>query len=186
MRSRFCRMPSCDGSRPMGQPGTSAGLQTRRPGWPKNAPWPGRISARRCVMGRLLLGVGRQKSEALLSAPPGISATCPASEGCRTAGCERNRCSAGCHATPGDENPLLRLQRGTIPKEYGIGLTACAGREVETLESDCKAVRHLSTQIVIKTGESNFHFERRFTLRVVPSSTLSNSTNGCRDWQRRI
>ncbi len=102
------------------------------PGWPKNAPWPGRITARRCVMGRLLLGVGRQKSEALLSAPPGISATCPASECCRTAGCERGRCSAGCHATPGDGNLLLRLQRGTIPEEYGIGLTACAGREVKT------------------------------------------------------
>jgi hypothetical protein len=60
----------------MGRPGASAGLQTRRPGWPKNAPWPGRISARRCVMGRLLLGVGRDKRARLScllhlgSAPP--------------------------------------------------------------------------------------------------------------------
>jgi hypothetical protein len=36
-----------------------------------------------------------------------------------------------------------------------------------------------------KQAKANFHLERRFTLRVVPSSTLSNSTNGWLGWQRR-
>src|SRR5207248_5375867 len=50
---------------------------------------------------------------------------------------------------------------------------------------DCEAVKLLSTQIVRKTGESNFHCQQCRTLHAASSSTLSNSTNGWLTWQRR-
>ncbi len=102
------------------------------PGWPKNAPWPGRITARRCVMGRLLLGVGRQKSEALLSAPPGDQRHLSGKRMLPNRGVRERPMQCRLPRNSGRRNLLLRLQRGTIPEEYGIGLTACAGREVET------------------------------------------------------
>jgi hypothetical protein len=130
---------------------------------PKKTPWLGRIgsSVRNGSFAPGSWQAKRARLSCLLhlgSAPSVRQAKC-----CRTAGCERGRYLAGCHAAP-RENRLLRLQGGTLPEEYGIGLSACAGREVGLKESDCKTVKHLSTQIFRKTGESNF---------------ISNGTPGC-------
>ena len=113
-------------------------------------------SARRCVMGRLLLGVRKQKSKALPSAPPGISTICPASERCRTAGCERGWCRAGCHATPGDRKPSVAITGRTTPEDKASASLRVQAERLRLRENDCRAVKHLSTQIVRKTGESNF------------------------------
>jgi hypothetical protein len=87
MRSRFCRRPPCGGSRPIGQFGESAGLQTHRAGVSKIAPRLGRYSSS-AVMGLLLRKsrIGRAKLSCLLLEGSGPSR--PTNECCRTAGCE--------------------------------------------------------------------------------------------------
>ncbi len=180
-------MPSCDGSRPMGRPGASAGLQTRRPGL-----------AKVCPVARPNFGSSVRDGS---FAPRGWQTQEQGSPVCST---WDQRHLSGARRLPNRgvrERPMqCRLPRNSGRREPTVAITARNDPAKNTVsaslrvqaerlgltESDCKAVKHLSTQIVRKTGESNFHFERRFTLRVVPSSTLSNSTNGWRGWQRRI
>jgi hypothetical protein len=80
---------------------------------------------------------------------------------------------AGCHAVPGDENRSAANTGGTMPKKKALDLNACAGSEVGPQGAcDCGAVMLLSTQIVRKTGESNFHLG---TTRHIPCSTVVNA-----------
>jgi hypothetical protein len=73
----------------LGQSDVSAGLQAHRSGGDETMPRGSADVALRRVVGRLPTRVADNKSKALLSAPRGISATCPASKCRRTAGCER-------------------------------------------------------------------------------------------------
>jgi hypothetical protein len=60
-----------------------------------------------------------------------------------------------------------------MPKKKALDLNACAGSEVGPQGAcDCSAVMLLSTQIVRKTGESNFHLG---TTRHIPCSTVVNA-----------
>ena len=186
MQSRFCRTPPCGGSRPMGQSGASAGLQAHRSGVFKNMPrGPAGCGLRR-VVGRLLRERQTRESEALLSAPRGNSATYPASEGCRTMGCERGRCaSAGCHAAPanaGDRSAAdtVRINAGkTGPISLRLQ-TAMVRWGVATAGQSSFSQLKLS---VIQAKA--IHLQRRLQLHAKSSSTLSNSTKGYRAWQRR-
>lgn len=56
--------------------------------------------------------------------------------------------------------------------------------EVALWSRDCKAVKLLSTQIVRKQAKA-ISFQTTRKLRATSPSTLPNSTNGWRDWQRR-
>ena len=169
----------------MGQPGASAGLQTRRPGVPKNAPWPGRIGS--SVRDGSFAPRGWQTKErgspvcsTWGSAPSVRQAKAAEPRGAREA--DAVQVATQLRET-GDL--LLRLQGGRSRRNTASASVRVQAERLRSGRSDCRAVKLLSTQIVRKTGESNFHLERRFTLRVVPSSTLSNSTNGWLGWQRR-
>jgi hypothetical protein len=81
---------------------------------------------------------------------------------------------------------LLRIQRESMPEKTGPTSLRLRTAIVRVGSRDCGAVKLLSTQIVCSTGESNFHLQRQCKLPARSSSTLSNSTNGCRAWQQRI
>jgi hypothetical protein len=148
-------MPPCGGSRPMGQIGTPAGLQTNRSGafqkiWP-----PVRPDRNSGVVGRLAPRRIRQESEALLSAPLGTSDLLPASEaagpwGAREAGC---RCRLPRDSADAGHRPVADTER------IDAGRTGSASLRLRTAmlrvgSRDCRAVKLLSTQIVRSTGES--------------------------------
>ncbi len=169
----------------MGQSGASAGLQARRSGGVQNCPVARPDTALRRVMGLLLRGAGRQKSEALLSAPlgpaPSARRAMLPNRGVR----ERPCADAGCHAAPGGKEPFCCEYSEYRCIKTGIGLNACAGSEVALGESRLRGSQASLNSNCRKTGESTFHLERRCRLHAGSSSTLSNSTNGWRAWQWR-
>jgi hypothetical protein len=169
-----------------GQPGASAGWQTCRPGVAKECPVAQPESARRCVMGRLLLGVGKPKERG----SPGCSTWDQRHlSGERTLAEPRGAREAGAVqvATQLQETRNLRLRlqgerylRNKVPASVRV-----QAERLRLRESDCRAVKASLNSNCQKNRRKLFHLERRFTLRAVPSSTLSNSTNGWLAWQRR-
>jgi hypothetical protein len=179
-------MPSCDGSRPIGQSGRSAGLQTHRSGGVQNCPVVQPNATLRRVMGLSAPGEQQTKSKALLSAPRGISAICPASEAAEPRGA-REACMPAQVATQ-----LQKARVRTAANTEGIDAEEPASTSVRVQQrgcargaSDCEAVKLLSTQIVRKQAKAIFHLQRRGTLHATSSSTLPNSTNGWLAWQWR-
>jgi hypothetical protein len=185
MRTRFCWTPPYGGSQPIGQSGTSVGLQTNRSGGSKNCPVVRPNATLRRVMGLLLRENRRQKSKALPSAPQGISATCPASEAAEPRGARDSPMRRRLPRSSWRQRIVhLRIQSGSMRRNRHRPQCVCRQR-------GCSGSKRLrSSQASLnsncqKTGESTFHFERRRTLRATLSSTLSNSTNGWLSWQRR-
>lgn len=169
-----------------GQSDAPVGLQAHRSGDVQNCPVARPRTAFRCVMGPLLRKSERRKSKALLSAPLGISATCPASQaaeprGAREAWCQR-RLPRGSRR---QKISLLRIQWGPVPEELASSSERVQAVRLRSGSRDCGAVKLLSTQIVRKQAKAIFHLQRRGTLRATSSSTLSNSTNAWSGWQRR-
>jgi hypothetical protein len=110
----------------------------------------------RRVMGRLLPEGEGQESKTLLSAPRGISATCPVHKAAEPRGARDAHCR--CRLPRGSANAEDRSAADTARtvQEKQDVLAACAGSDVALGSRDCEAVRLLSTQIVFSTGESNF------------------------------
>ena len=170
----------------MGQSGASAGLQAHRSGGVHNCPrGPAGYgpSARDGSSAPGEQADERAKLSCLLhwGSAPSAGERC-----CRTAGCERG-------LVPMQVATRLREAKNrsaastvrSVPEKRGIGLSACAGSEVALGESRLRGSRASLNSNCQKTGESTFHLERRCTLHAESSSTLSNSTNGWRAWQRR-
>jgi hypothetical protein len=68
---------------------------------------------------------------------------------------ERLDADAGCHAAPGGTRPFCCEYSESRCRKTGIGLSACANSEVALgKQSDCGAVRLLSTQIVRKQAKA--------------------------------
>ncbi len=84
----------------------------------------------------------------------------------------------------GHEFDPLASTVGSDAERSGIVLSACAAVRVALWSCDCEAVKLLSSQIVRKQAKA-ISFQTTRTLHAAPSSTLPNSTNGWRDWQRR-
>jgi hypothetical protein len=168
----------------MGQSGTSAGLQAHRSGSSKNRPHGPAGSRLRRVVGHPDSQRTRQEKQGspVCSVADQLTyrrARLP-DHGVR----ERPIAIAGCHATPRTQGiALLRIQRESMPGKLARSHCVCEQRWVRVGSHDCKAVKLLSTQIVCSTGESNSCPTRMQVAR--SSSTLSNSTNGCRAWQQR-
>ena len=100
----------------------------------------------------------RQKSKALLSAPLGISAILSGERGCRTAGCERGRMPAQVAMRLRERKRSLccEYSEGSMPKNGHQSSVRVQAARLRSGSRDCEAVKLLSTQIVRKTGESNF------------------------------
>jgi hypothetical protein len=145
---------------------------------------PARCVLRR-VVGRLLRRAAEKRDEALLSASRRNSATGPGREAAGPWGAR-------------EAERHCRLPR-ELQRAQGIGLPRIQGsRNLKrrfdldcVADSDCalgssrlRAVERLSTQIVSSTGERT-HRRRQSTLHAKSSSTLSNITNRCPDWQQR-
>ncbi len=139
------------------RPDESAGLQAHRSGDVQNCPVVRLDSALRRVIGRLSRRAEDEKEQSSpVCSTQGIRAICPASEARRTAGCERDLVPT---------QVATRLQEGTRfcaanTVRLDAGKTASVSMRVQAVRCarsrDCGAVRLLSTQIVRKTGESNF------------------------------
>jgi hypothetical protein len=169
-----------------GQPGAPAGLQTA-PVWvcPKIPRGP-------AVFGpsaRDGLSVpGEQKTEKKRSSP--VCSTGdqrhPSGElGCRTAGCERGPMPMQVATRPfeaGDRS-AANTERVDAKKLASISVRVQTVR-LRSGSRDCRAVKLLSTQIVRKQAKA-ISFRTTPPLHATSPSTLPNSTNGWRDWQRR-
>jgi hypothetical protein len=122
-------------------------------------------------------------SEALLSAPRGIRANCPASYAAEPRGAReavgRRRLPRGSESA-GD--PSAADTVSVDAEDAGIDLTARADSKTALGSRDCGAVELLSTQIVRKQAKA-IHLQRRFLFQATSSSTLSNSTNEWVSWQ---
>ncbi|MBB5342738.1 hypothetical protein HDF10_000688 [Edaphobacter lichenicola] len=101
-------------------------------------------------------------SKALLSAPRGIRAICPASEAAEPRGAReavgRRRLPRGSESA-GD--PSAADTVSVDAGDAGIDLTARADSKIALGSHDCGAVELLSTQIVRKQAKAN-HLQRRF------------------------
>jgi hypothetical protein len=110
-------------------------------------------------MGPLLRESGRRKSEALLSAPLGISATCPANHAAEPRGAREAACQ---HRLPRDSRrqkiSLLRIQWGPVPEELAWSSERVQAVRLRSGSRDCGAVKLLSTQIVRKQAKALFIF----------------------------
>jgi hypothetical protein len=153
----------------MVQPDASAGLQTHRPGGVQRLP---RGPVGYCPSGRMGLWSGKavdEKSEALLSAPLGISAICPASYATEPRGAREALCRRTLPRGSRRHKSAANTVRGRR-RRLGIGLNACAGNEVAlgksrlrgsqaSLNSNCQknrrkqfsspTTRHIACNVVV-------------------------------------
>jgi len=124
-------------------------------------------------------------SKALQSVPRGIRANYPASLAAEPRGAReavgRRRLPRGSRSA-GDPSAADTVRINA--EDATLILTARADSEVALGSRDCGAVELLSTQIVRKQAKA-IHLQRRHILHATSPSTLSNSTNGLPDWQRR-
>ena len=107
-------------------------------------------------------------------------------QGCRTAGRERPKADAGCHAVPKGARPFCCEYREDRCRETGIVLTACAGSGVALGKSRLQGQSSFS-QLKLSEKQAKAIFISNDVAHSMPtsSSTLSNSTNGWLAWQRR-
>ena len=125
----------------------------------KNAPWPGRIGS--SARNGSAAPRGWQTEETRLSCllHLRISAICPASERCRTAGCERGRCRAGCHATPGDAgNRLLRITGRDRYRRNTVSTLNCVCRQRGCARGDATAGQSSFSQLKLSVKQAKAIF----------------------------
>jgi hypothetical protein len=157
MHSHFCRTAPCGGSRRMGHPGGSAGLQAHWSGVLKIAP----VAELDALSGAQWVGrSGRatvKRDKALLSAPRRTDPQCEGERGKPDRGVREMplprrlpRDSAGAW----DRSVAATVKIET--QENGSTSPRLLAAMVRWGSRDCRAVQRLSTQVVRKTGESNF------------------------------
>ena len=168
------------------EPGASAGLQTRRPWVVQRMPrGPAglRLSARdgsSAPRGWQTEERGSPVCSTWGSVPPVRRAKAAGPRGAREADAvqvatrlreHRNRTAAD---TARDDAGGIRYRPHCVCRQG-----CCAGSR------DCRAVELLSTQIVRKTGESNFHLERRLHIACSAVFNAFQQYEGWPAWQRR-
>jgi hypothetical protein len=157
------------------------------PGGSKDSPVARPSTAFRRVMGLLVRGERKAKERGSPVCSTRDQVHLSDERCCRTAGCERGFLpwQVATRLRKARDRSAADTKRIDAWKNWAFDLSACAGSEVALGESRLRSSQASLNSDCQKTGESNFHLQRRCTLHAMSSSTLSNSTNGWLTWQRR-
>ncbi len=156
MLSHFCRVHLVVVCGRWARVSASAGLQARRSGV-EDCPVVRPNLALRRVMGRLLPVEGRQKSEALLSAPRGIRATCPASVRLPNRGVRERLCASQVATRFRERKESICCGYGEERcRKTGKDFIACADSDSARGSRDCVQSRFSQLKL-LENRRKQFH-----------------------------